>query len=260
MSNLTTVIASLAAFLSLLGGLHATAGPAVWGIPARAEGEISELRFSREMCPLEGAAGNQVDARELTASLPATYANCTTIAYQSWIDGDWEIMSMRGDGSLRTELTQNGAQDEAPSLAWGCQVLAFSSDRGGDDDIYALWLDSGNVSQITSHASDDVLPALSPDGTQVAFQSYRNGEAPEIYVTTLSDPSPVRLTWNGSYDGQPAWSPYGSQIAFISDRSGSKNIWLMNANGTGARQEDHALQYPQQAPGCLVGNCAIGCH
>ena len=195
---------------------------------------ISDLRLIAAPQPAEGSS--VAPQRALQLSLPPAFAQCTRIAYQSWVGGNWEIMTMAADGNGKTRITDNDDQDESPSLGAGCALIAFSSNRDGDDEIYVMQADGSQVQQLTTHSADDVLPALSPDGSQIAFQSYRNGTEPEIYVMPTSGGTPTRLTWNGAYDGQPTWSPDGTQIAFISDRSGSKNIWIMSASGTGAWQ------------------------
>ncbi len=56
---------------------------------------------------------------------------------------------------------------------------------------------------------------------------------PEIY--TLSAAGEWKnLTNNKAVDVFPAWSPDGKQIAFSSNRNGAFNIYLMNADGSGA--------------------------
>jgi len=42
----------------------------------------------------------------------------------------------------------------------------------------------------------------------------------------------TRLTNDPGQDIEPAWSPDGSQLAFSSTRRGSRDIWLMNADGS----------------------------
>lgn len=44
---------------------------------------------------------------------------------------------------------------------------------------------------------------------------------------------PVRLTVNNASNTNPAWSPDSSKIAFISDKDGTKDLWLMNRDGSG---------------------------
>src|SRR3954451_24386102 len=92
-------------------------------------------------------------------------------------------------------------------------------------------------------------PDYSPDGRKIAFQ--REGEvSDEIWVvdadgssppTPLTHPEPGCLPVGGTCDGEPAWSPDGRRIAFVRDTGSgpddeNKGIWVMNADGTGARQ------------------------
>jgi Tol biopolymer transport system component len=44
----------------------------------------------------------------------------------------------------------------------------------------------------------------------------------------------VNLTQNAASDSRPSWSPDGSKIAFQSDRDGNLEIYVTNADGSGA--------------------------
>ena len=47
---------------------------------------------------------------------------------------------------------------------------------------------------------------------------------------------PRRITNDGESNERPRWSPDSKSIAFVSDRGGSSQIWLMNPDGSGAKQ------------------------
>jgi len=84
-------------------------------------------------------------------------------------------------------------------------------------------------------------PQISPDGRQVAFTvqtiDLENNRRPRhIYLVPTAGGAPRRITDAGNLNDRPRWSPDGKRIAFISDRGGSSQVWLMNADGTGARQ------------------------
>ena len=72
---------------------------------------------------------------------------------------------------------------------------------------------------------------ISPDGSQIAF-CYQG----DIYTVSASGGSAFRLTSNAAYDGTPIWSPDSKRIAFSSDREGGKDVYLINADGSGLRR------------------------
>ncbi|HYJ53006.1 MAG TPA: amidohydrolase family protein [Allosphingosinicella sp.] len=71
---------------------------------------------------------------------------------------------------------------------------------------------------------------VSPDGRTIAFDLLG-----DIYVMSINGGTPTRITSGLAFDMQPRFSPDGRLIAFTSDRGGGDNIWVMNADGSGAR-------------------------
>jgi imidazolonepropionase-like amidohydrolase/Tol biopolymer transport system component len=71
---------------------------------------------------------------------------------------------------------------------------------------------------------------VSPDGRTIAFDLLG-----DIYTMPIAGGRPTRITSGLAFDMQPRFSPDGRLIAFTSDRGGADNIWVMNADGTGAR-------------------------
>lgn len=58
----------------------------------------------------------------------------------------------------------------------------------------------------------------------------------DLWRVPLGGGEAVLLSGGPAWETNPVFSPDGEQIAFVSDRGGSEQIWVMNADGTGARQ------------------------
>lgn len=80
-------------------------------------------------------------------------------------------------------------------------------------------------------ASESAPRSAGPTGELLVFA--RDGE---IYTRSPAGPA-RRLTRNTVFDGVPAWSPDRSRIVFVrSARANDADIWVMNADGSGARR------------------------
>lgn len=84
-------------------------------------------------------------------------------------------------------------------------------------------------------------PQLSPDGGTVAFTVQtididQNTKPKQIYVTSLLGGTARQITHEGSTNERPRWMPDSKHLAFVSNRSGSSQIWIMDPDGSHARQ------------------------
>jgi Tol biopolymer transport system component len=92
-------------------------------------------------------------------------------------------------------------------------------------------------------------PAWSPVDNQIVFVSNDSADD-EIWVINHDGSNPRQLTASNTdynaqeigkdnflpeVNGHPSWSPDGSQIVFWSNRTGTRQIWIMNADGTDQR-------------------------
>ncbi|MEH0165553.1 amidohydrolase family protein [Roseateles microcysteis] len=80
---------------------------------------------------------------------------------------------------------------------------------------------------------------VSPDGKTVVFDLLG-----DLYTLPIGGGEAKALTHSMAWEHQARWSPDGKQIAFLSDAGGGDNVWLMNADGTGAKavtKEDFRL-------------------
>lgn len=72
---------------------------------------------------------------------------------------------------------------------------------------------------------------LSPDGKTLAFDLLG-----DIYTLPAGGGNATCIRSGLAWEVQPRFSPDGSQILFTSDAGGGDNIWVMNADGSKARQ------------------------
>ena len=61
-------------------------------------------------------------------------------------EGDYEIFTMRADGSHVAQLTDNAAFDFAPSWSGDGTKIAFETDRDGNSEIYTMTADGSDRS------------------------------------------------------------------------------------------------------------------
>ncbi|MEO5703953.1 MAG: hypothetical protein ABIR64_03035, partial [Candidatus Limnocylindrales bacterium] len=165
------------------------------------------------------------------------------------ISGRRDIFVTNADGSGQTRLTNDPSRDHGMSLltaempTWSgdgttiafagfsdCDRSAGSPNFGGVK-IHLMRADGSYVTKIEATSGVQGRPAISPDGRTIAFA--RSTNAPSIQVIGVDGRGEASLT-SGHSDGEPAWSPDGARIAFTRDANRSLEIWVMNADGSGA--------------------------
>lgn len=138
------------------------------------------------------------------------------------------------------------APTAAPAAAAApADELAFVRGRAGATEIYTVKTDGRGLRRLTNNRFSDFSPVWSPDGERLLFVSNRDGDD-ELYVMDARGRNVRQLTRNRRQDVTPRWSPDGRHIAFASDRgrAGEPEIWLMRANGTGARRLVRTRNHP----------------
>jgi hypothetical protein len=145
--------------------------------------------------------------------------------------GNYELYSIRIDGTGLVRLTTNAAADGSPSVSPDGKRVAFTSDRNGNFDIYTMNIDGSGVTRLTTSSGGDVDPDWSPDGSKIAFSSTRTGDF-EIFSMSANGSNQTNLTGDPTYhDIDPSWSPDGAQIAFWAISGGDADIWTMASTG-----------------------------
>lgn len=151
------------------------------------------------------------------------------------------LVVMRADGRGAVDIAKRlnmiaGPASWAPSGEW----ITFSGARKRERNvgIYVVRPNSTGLKRLTPRKWEAQYPAWSPDGKKIAFTYVKNGGF-NVYVMN-ADGSGVKQLTRGGFDNWPVWSPDSKQIAF----NRVEGIWLMSAEGTGAR----ALTQREGAP------------
>lgn len=158
------------------------------------------------------------------------------IAFAARTGQNWDIYTIRPDGTDLRRLTNHPEPDLAPAFSPDGSQLLFQSHRDGNWEIYLMDLHSGELKRLTYSPAFDGMPAWAPDGRRFAFESTRAGDL-DILVASLEDGSIQNLTADSpSGDMEPAWSPDGFTIAFSSWRFGDKDLFFTRPDGGDLRQ------------------------
>lgn len=157
------------------------------------------------------------------------------IAFDSERDGNREIYVMGPDGSDPVNLSNDPGDDHHPAWSPDGSQIAFVSSRSYEGEegqyIFVMSADGSHLRRLTSNPNSD-FPDWSDDGSRIVYISND-----DVWVMNADGSGqPVNLTNSPEKDRQPLWSPDSSQIAWLRGEEFSRNIFLMNADGSDARQ------------------------
>ncbi|MFI6503650.1 hypothetical protein [Nonomuraea typhae] len=143
-------------------------------------------------------------------------------------DPDGEIYRINPDGTGVTKLTDNEAPDSNAAANADNTKVAFTRMAGGLHYLWTMNPDGSGQAQVPGGTAVIDAPVdWSPDGTKIVYRSAADS------TLTVIRPDGTGLTSLGVYGDAPAWSPGGGKIAF---RNPTRNIAVMNADGTGETQ------------------------
>lgn len=176
------------------------------------------------------------------------------LLFESDRTGNWEIYTMRPDGTDLVRLTDNPAPDVTPIWSPDGKRIVFASERdAGDSEIYVMNADGSGQRRLTRQPGDDSHPHWSPDGARIVFNSART--TPDLTAdwakqhieifTMAADGSDVRqVTRFRTVSTYPQFSPDGNKIAFrrtldepafqwdLTMSARNSEVFVMNADGS----------------------------
>ena len=194
--------------------------------------------FSLHLLPLDGSPPQRLTAPASTypGDLgPAFSPDGQRLAFvRTELDGrqDVAVVTVQGGRVRRLAREQKGVT----GLDWtpdGEEVI-YAANRDGAAGLWRVGLEGGDPRWV----------ALGTDGGEIAGPSVgRTGGlafARQLVRSQLvavgADGAERAVAASTRDDRQPTVAPDGSRVAFISTRSGSHEVWVAEADGTGARQ------------------------
>jgi WD40 repeat protein len=122
-----------------------------------------------------------------------------------------------------------------PSFSPDGKQIAFSS-LYPSSDIYIANIDGSGLKRLTNTKYWEVLPQFSPDGKNIMFLSDKENYGGEYYLIDLDGSNYRRLAPDYFGVSEACFSPDGKYIAFTSQKGLSREVYLMNADGTNIKQ------------------------
>lgn len=131
-----------------------------------------------------------------------------------WPLDPFEIYTARPDGSDLRRLTRNDAYDAEATVSPDGGRIVFTSTRDGDIELYTMNVDGSDVRRVTHRMGYDGGAFFSPDGR--------------------------RLVWRAMYPETPKdTADYLELLGRRLVRPTRLELWVANADGSGARQVTH---------------------
>lgn len=111
--------------------------------------------------------------------------------------------------------------------------FTFSLQAQDNNDEWDVTNHLADYSEISFETSEGTWMNLdvSPDGEEIIFDLLGN-----IYLMPIEGGEATVIRESLAYEVQPRFSPDGSKISFTSDAGGGDNIWVMDRDGSNARQ------------------------
>ena len=180
--------------------------------PATTEKTLVSTGDGRTTCSYFYPAGDKIlysSTHHHDASCPAPPD--MSMGYVWPLNDTYDVFVANADGSDLRQLTDVMGYDAEATFSPTGDRIVFTSARDGDLELYSMAPDGSDVKRLTNRVGYDGGAFYSPDGTQIIWRAHypEEGEAKDDYLRLLAQ-------------------------GLI--RPGELEIWVMDADGSNARQ------------------------
>ena len=229
-------------------------------ITAESEGKTATLAATVTAVPVANVVVNALPAELETGDQPALNVRLTDAAGRpltgrvvTWTSSNPQVATVSNTGVVSalapgtatitaTSEGKTGSATTAVEAAPSADLL-YQRSTPTRNELFVLGFGPGAAPQMLNAGSVSHQPTISPDGNRVAFyvgMTTQVGEVIEdIFAVDRNGMNMRRLTTAAGVDNAPAWSPAAGAnvIAYhhLDVTTGRSDIWLMNSDGTNAR-------------------------
>jgi TolB protein len=200
--------------------------------------QVYKVQASEQICMMNSDGSGY---RRLTTEdgvrhfYPSLAPDGKSVVYSQYRTNNvYEIYELSlGDATAR-RLTDDLGVLTAPEISPDGSLIAFMRWTPASEQ-YQIWVmdrDGGNPRRVFAGTGWD--PTWSPDGGRLLFASDRDGLT-QLFTVDLDGTGLQRISNLPSIRGRSDWSPLGL-IATYSGESWHREIYVMSANGSNARQ------------------------
>jgi PKD repeat protein len=144
------------------------------------------------------------------------------LVYCSNENGNWNIHTINANGTGKTQLTSDVANDQAPVFSPDGSKIVFECDITGIKEIWIMDADGKNKEQLTAGLEANSNPVWSPDGTKIAFCSNVGGNC-NIYTLNIPPQKPV-----AEFSASPTIGNAALNVTFTDNTKGTPTAWNWN--------------------------------
>jgi Tol biopolymer transport system component len=172
-----------------------------------------------------------------------------------------QILSVRGDGTARRQLTFNGDNDDPTWAPRGHRILYTHDAAKGGHQVWVMNADGSHQRRlIGGPKSSNWEGAWAPGGRRIVLVRYsERTRTQDLYLYDLATHKLTRLHADDGFNripDQPAWSPDGQLIAFSASNKGATNtndqpqseLFTIHPDGTGLTQITSTADWFEETP------------
>ncbi len=214
---------------------------------------------------VHGGAAHRLTSGAGTEHAATISPDGKTVAFSGEYDGSSEVYTIPVEGGMPHRLTWNGKSAPAGWSPDGRLLLSTSRYSG---------LPAEQLVLIDQKRTNEVIPlaeaaegAYSADGKTLFFtrwfaqssntKRYKGGSAENIWrFDGKSEAVPLTADWTGTSAHPMFWN---DRVYFLSDRDGVMNVWSMDGDGHGVRQESHQHIFDIKAASLSDGHIVYAC-
>lgn len=202
------------------------------------------------------------------------------IVFVREVDGSTELfLAQKGVGNI-VQLTETPSRNESfPTWSADGKSITYIAHEEESPGIYVLDIETGEAKRVIP-GFEGAIPSWSPDGKQmvltdtdaqsIVIVDLASGEKTTvphgaergsyatwskagphlifegsggIFRTDTDGKNTKQLTSNPGANEWPSFSRDGTQVAYSAGSEEDKNLWVVNADGTGARQLTKGIQF-----------------